>query len=301
VTRSYPVLIGFLAAVWGASYLFIKVALEDIEPAPMMWLRVVLASLLLVPFLVMRLGADDAAAQLRGAWKAGLLLGLVNVAVPFTLIAWGEKHIDSGVAAIANATVPIFVVLLAIRFRPSERATGTRLAGFLLGFVGVAVLAGGGPNGGWWGAAGTLAVVLASLSYAVGALYGGARTGDTAGPVLATASVLGGCIWLLPFAVVQMPAELPGWKALASVAALGVAGTALAQLVLFRAFRLHGSARTTLVTYLMPPTALLYGALLLDEPLTAGVLGGLALILAGVALGSGAVRVPRRAPVTQAP
>jgi drug/metabolite transporter (DMT)-like permease len=301
VTRSYPVLIGFLAAVWGASYLFIKVALEDIEPAPMMWLRVVLASLLLVPFLFVRLGVGDAVAELRGAWKAGVLLGLVNVAVPFTLIAWGEKHIDSGVAAIANATVPIFVVLLAIRFRPSERATGTRFAGFLLGFVGVAVLAGGGPNGGWWGVAGTLAVVVASLSYAVGALYGGARAGDTAGPVLATVSVLGGCVWLLPFAVVQMPTELPGWKALASVAALGVAGTALAQLVLFRAFRLHGSARTTLVTYLMPPTALLYGALLLDEPLTAGVIGGLALILTGVALGSGAVRVPRRAPVTQAP
>ena len=301
MTRSYPVLIGFLAAVWGASYLFIKVAVDEIEPAPMMWLRVVLASLLLVPFLVVRLGADEAVAQLRDAWKPGLLLGLVNVAVPFTLIAWGEKHIDSGVAAIANATVPIFVVLLAIRFRPSERATGSRLAGFLLGFVGVAVLAGGGPNGGWWGVAGTLAVVAASFSYAVGALYGGARTGDTAGPVLATASVLGGSLWLLVPALLQLPDELPSWEALASVAVLGVAGTALAQLVLFRAFRLHGSARTTLVTYLMPPTALLYGAVLLDEPLTAAVIGGLTLILAGVALGSGAVRLPRRAPAVQTP
>jgi drug/metabolite transporter (DMT)-like permease len=301
VTRSYPALIGFLAAVWGASYLFIKVAVDEIEPAPMMWFRVLLASALLVPFLLAREGAKQGAAQLRGAWKAGLVLGLVNVSVPFTLIAWGEKHIDSGVAAIANATVPIFVVLLAIRFRPSERVTGTRLVGFVAGFAGVAVLAGGGPDGGWWGVAGTMAVVLASLSYAIGALYGGARTGDTAGPVLATASVLGGCLWLLPLAVVQMPTEVPGWKALASVAALGVAGTALAQLVLFRAFRLHGSARTTLVTYLMPPTALLYGALLLDEPITAAAIGGLALILGGVALGSGALRIPRRMPVTQTP
>jgi drug/metabolite transporter (DMT)-like permease len=301
MTRSYPALIGFLAAVWGASYLFIKVAVDEIEPAPMMWFRVVLASALLVPFLLVREGARPGAAQLCGAWKAGLVLGLVNVAVPFTLIAWGEKHIDSGVAAIANATVPIFVVLLAIRFRPSERATGARLVGFVAGFVGVAVLAGGAPEGGWWGVAGTMAVVLASLSYAVGALYGGARTGDTPGPVLATASVLGGCLWLLPLAVVQMPTELPGWKALASVAALGVAGTALAQLVLFRAFRLHGSARTTLVTYLMPPTALLYGALLLDEPITAAAIAGLGLILGGVALGSGALRIARRTPVTQTP
>jgi drug/metabolite transporter (DMT)-like permease len=301
VTRSYPVLIGFLAAVWGSSYLFIKIAVDEIEPAPMMWIRVVLASALLVPFLVAREGSGPAVGQLRGAWKAGLILGLVNAAVPFTLIAWGEKHIDSGVAAIANATVPIFVVLLAIRFRPSERATGTRLAGFLLGFVGVAVLAGGGPEDSLWGVAGTLAVVLASLSYAVGALYGGARTGDTAGPVLATASMLGACLWLLPLAVLQMPTDMPSWGALASVAFLGVMGTALAQLVLFRSFRLHGSAKTTLVTYLMPPTALVYGALLLDEPVTAAAIGGLALILGGVALGSGALRLPRRAPVTQTP
>ena len=301
MTRSYPLLIGFLAAVWGASYLFIKVALEDLEPAPMMWIRVVLASALLVPFLVAREGARPAVAKLRGAWKAGLLLGLVNAAVPFTFIAWGEKHIDSGVAAIANATVPIFVVLLAIRFRPSERATGGRLVGFLLGFVGVGVLAGGSPDGGWWGVAGTLAVVLASLSYAVGALYGGARTEDISAPVLATASMLGACLWLLPFALVQLPSEVPGWETLASVAFLGVVSTAIAQLVLYRTLGLHGSARTTLVTYLMPPTALLYGSLFLDEPLTAAAIAGLALILGGVALGSGAVRVPRRAPVTQTP
>ena len=301
MTRSYPVLIGFLAAVWGASYLFIKVAVDEIEPAPMMWIRVVLASALLVPFLLLREGAKRAATQLRSAWKAGLLLGLVNAAIPFTFIAWGEKHIDSGVAAIANATVPIFVVLLAIRFRPSERATGGRLVGFLLGFVGVGVLAGAGPDTGWWAIAGTLAVVLASLSYAVGALYGGARTGDITAPVLATASMLGASLWLLPFAAVQMPTELPSWEALASVAFLGVVSTAVAQLVLYRTLGLHGSARTTLVTYLMPPTALLYGSLFLDEPLTAAAIGGLALILGGVALGSGAVRIPRRAPVTQTP
>jgi drug/metabolite transporter (DMT)-like permease len=301
VTRSYPALIGFLAAVWGASYLFIKIAVDEIEPGPMMWTRVVLASMLLVPFLLVREGTARGVAQLRAAWKPGLVLGLVNAAVPFTLIAWGEKHIDSGVAAIANATVPLFVVLLAIRFRPSERATGMRLAGFLLGFVGVAVLAGGGTDGGWWAAAGTLAVVVASLSYGVSGLYGALRTEDTPGPVLATASMLGAALWLLPLAVVDAPSEVPGWEALASVAALAVGGTALAQLVLFRSLRLFGSARTSLVTYLMPPTALVYGAVLLDEPLTAAAIGGLALILGGVALGSGAVRLPRRAPVTQTP
>jgi drug/metabolite transporter (DMT)-like permease len=297
VTRSYVWGISFLAAVWGASYLFIKVAVEEIEPAPMMFFRLALAVLLLVPFVLAREGVREGAAKLRDAWRPGLVLGLVNAAVPFTLIAWGEKHIDSGIAAIANATVPLFVVLLAIRFRPSERATGSRLVGILLGLVGVAVLSGAQAEGGWWAVAGTLAVVVASLAYATGSLYGMARTGDTSGPVLATASMIGGALILLPFAVAQLPDELPGWKALASVAALSVAGTAVAQLVLFRMLRLHGSARTSLVTYLLPPTALLYGALLLDEPVTVSAITGLVLILPGVAIGSGALRFRRRAPV----
>jgi drug/metabolite transporter (DMT)-like permease len=299
VTRSYIGGISFLAAVWGASYLFIKVAVEEIEPAPMMFFRMVLAVLLLVPFLLMREGARVGAAKLRRGWRPGLVLGVVNAAVPFTLIAWGEKHIDSGIAAIANATVPLFVVLLAIRFMPSERASGARLVGILLGLVGVAVLSGAQAEGGAWAVAGTLAVVLASLSYAVGSLYGAARTEDTTGPVLATASMIGGALILLPLALAQLPDELPSWEALASVAALAVGATALGQLVLFRMLRLHGSSRTSLVTYLLPPTALLYGAVLLDEPVTIAALTGLALILPGVALGSGALRVGRREPATQ--
>ena len=97
----------------------------------------------------------------------------------------------------------------------------------------------------------------------------------------------------------QAPADLPGWKAVGSVLALAVLGTAFAQLILFRALRLHGSARLSLVTYLMPPIALVYGALLLDEPITAAAIAGLALILGGVAVGSGVVRLPWRAPETE--
>jgi drug/metabolite transporter (DMT)-like permease len=221
--------------------------------------------------------------------------------VLFTLVAWGEKHIDSGVAAIANATVPLFVVLLAIRFRPSERARGSRLAGVLLGLAGVAVLAGAQPEGGWWAVAGTLAVVVASLAYAIGGLYGQGASGVVSAPVLATVSMIGGALVLLPFALLQLPDELPGWKASASVVALAVAGTALAQLVVFRMLRTHGAARLSLVTYLLPVTAVAYGVLLLDERLTVGVLAGLALILPGVALGSGAVRLPRREAAAASP
>jgi drug/metabolite transporter (DMT)-like permease len=294
-------MLAFLAAVWGASYLFIKVAVDEIEPAAMMFFRLVGAAGLLVPFLLLREGAARGLRELARAWRPGLVLGTINAAVPFTLIAWGEKHIDSGVAAIANATVPLFVVLLAIRFRPSERVSGSRLAGVLLGLVGVAVLAGAQPEGGWWAVAGTLAVVAASLAYAIGGLYGQGRSKVVSAPVLATVSTVGGALVLLPFALLQLPDEVPGWKASASVAALAVGGTALAQLVVFRMLRLHGAARMSLVTYLLPVTAVLYGMLLLDEQLSVGLLAGLALILPGVALGSGAVRLPRREPATAAP
>ena len=143
MTRSYVWMLAFLAAVWGGSYLFIKVAVDEIEPTAMMFFRLVLAAALLLPVVLARSGVGPGLRQLRQAARPGLVLGVVNAAVPFTLIAWGEKYIDSGVAAIANATVPLFVVLLAIRFWPSERATGGGLAGVLLGLVGVAVLAGG--------------------------------------------------------------------------------------------------------------------------------------------------------------
>ena len=298
MTRSYWFLIGFLAAVWGASYFFIKVAVDEIEPAPMMFVRCLIAALLLLPFAARRSGWRAVA----GAWRAGLALGFLNAAVPFTLIAWGEKYVDSGVAAIANASVPIFNALLVIRFLPSERLSTSRLVGVLVGLAGVGVLTGGQPEaGGWWAVAGTLAVVLASLAYAAGGVYGQLRIVGTAGPVLAAVSMAGGALFLLPLAVVQTPSEVPGWEATASLLALAVGGTAVAQLVLYRTLRLHGSSRLSLVTYLMPPVALFYGALLLDEPLTPFALGGLGLILGGVAVGAGVVRLPRRAAATATP
>jgi len=288
--RGYVILLGTLAASWGASYLFIKVAVEDLEPAPMMCLRLVLAFAALFPVLAVGSGFRGAVSEIRGTGRGGALLGLINMAIPFTLIAWGEKHIDSGVAAIANSTVPIFVALLAIRFRPSERVTGVRMAGVVLGLVGVGVLTGLEPEGGWWAIAGTLAVVLASLSYASANLYAPARFPTTAPLIVATTTTFWGMVVLLPFALLQLPDQVPGWKALASVAALGLIGTAFATLILYRMLVLYGSSRTSLVTYLLPPMALFYGVVFLGEQIHLNSALGLVLILAGVALGSGAVQ-----------
>jgi len=276
-----------LAAIWGASYLFIKVAVEDIEPAPMMATRTLVAGVILAAYLVLTLGRSRALRELRRSWRAALVLGAVNAAIPFWLVAWGEKHVDSSVAGIAQSTVPIFTFLLAWRVIPGEHVGGARIVGVALGFVGVAVLAGLDPRGGWWAVAGTLAVVLSSLSYAVGGVYGQLRVRTVSGPVLATGSMLAGGLILLPLGLVQLPEHAPDAEAIASLLALTLLGTAFAQLILFRMLRLFGSRRLSLVTYLIPGFALFYGAVFLDEQITAAAVGGLTLILVGVALGSG--------------
>jgi len=298
MSRSYVIYIGLLAAFWGASYTFIKVADRAFEPATMIMFRLLLAASLLLVVLAAQRGWSATVADMRRIGWQGFALGVVNGAIPFTLIAWGERYIDSGVAAIANASMPIFVVLLAIRFKPSERVRGLRLAGFLVGLVGVGVLAGVHPQGGWWGVAGTMAVVVASVSYAVGALWGQRLVARTSGLTLAATTMLGGLIVLLPLGLWQLPSHVPGWKESGSVVALAVIGTALAQIILYRVLRSDGAARVSLVTYLLPMTALIYGVLLLGEPLTWQELAGMTLILGGVALGSGAVKFPRREPVT---
>jgi drug/metabolite transporter (DMT)-like permease len=290
----YWTLLLLLAAVWGASYLFIKVAVDEIQPAPMMAMRTLLAAAVLLAFVVWRFGRTRAFAELRAAWRHCLVLGVLNAAVPFWLIAWGEQHIDSGLAAVVQASVPIFNALLILRFLPHERLSGTRALGLAIGIVGVAVVTGIHPEGGSLAILGAFAVVLSSISYASAGVYGQRAVSGTAGPVLAAGSMLVGGLILTPFALFQLPTSVPSLEAIASVLALSLLGTALAQLVLFRMLALHGSARLSLVTYLMPGFALIYGALILDERLTASMLVGLVLILGGVSLASGAVRLPRR-------
>ena len=284
-----------LASVWGASYLFIKVAVEGgLEPAPLMCARAAIAAVVLLAYVVHALGSARAVAELRASWRQWLTIGAVANAVPFWLVAWGEKHVDSGIAAIAQSTVPLFTILLGLRFLPHEPLSRGQVLGFTLGLVGVGVLAGAHPDGGWWAVAGTLAVVLSSLAYACGNVIGQRSVTGTPGPVLAAGAMVAAAVTLLPFAILQAPTSTPDTDAILSLLALALLGTALAQLVLYRMLNLFGARSVSLVTYLMPGFALVYGALLLDEPITAAALAGLALILAGVALGSGALRRPGR-------
>src|SRR5438132_3085936 len=163
--RGYWPLLLLLASIWGASYLFIKLAVEDLPPAAMTDIRLFLAAVILFAYLTVGSGARRSLAELRAAWRACLFLGLVNAALPMSLVAWGETHIDSSVAAIAQASVPIFVVLLGLRFLPHESLGPARIAGLAVGLGGVAIVTGVHPAGGWWAVAGTFAVVASSIAY----------------------------------------------------------------------------------------------------------------------------------------
>jgi drug/metabolite transporter (DMT)-like permease len=299
MTNRYWPLLLTLASLWGASYLFIKVGVDGgFSPGALMTARTLIAAAVLFAYLMATIGARTAVARLREAWREAIALGFLNAAAPFWLIAWGEQHIDSGAAGIAQATVPIFSLLIGLKFLPRERIGAARIGGVFLGLVGVAFVAGGTHEGGTIAVIGTLAVVLASVFYASAGIYSQLHLkGTISGPVLATGSMLTGGIILLPLAILDPPTSMPTAGAIGSLLMLALLGTALAQLLLFRVVRLFGARRLSLVTYLLPGFALVYGALILDERVNGSALIGLALILLGVALGSGSLRLRRRRPV----
>jgi drug/metabolite transporter (DMT)-like permease len=186
--------------------------------------------------------------------------------------------------------VPIFNVLLALAFFHDQRVTRQMLAGIAVGFVGVALLVGAQPQGKVLGA---LAVVGMAICYAASGLLTRRHLSDTQPQVVALGTTAIAAILVLPAGAWRAPADVPGWKTWASLAVLGVAGTAVAYMLFFTIIAGAGAAYAALVTYLVPPVALAYGAIFLDEHFGAAALGGLALILAGVALGTGGVRLRR--------
>jgi drug/metabolite transporter (DMT)-like permease len=289
-------MLAVVALLWGASFLFIKVAVRELEPATLILGRLGLATLALaaiVPFLV---GGRAMVRHMRVNVRWLAVVALVNVALPFWLLSWGETRIDSGLASIIQAAVPIFNAVVAFGFFHEVRVTGLRLLGVATGFVGVALLVGAQPEGKVLGA---LAVVGMALCYAVGQLLAGRHLGDVPPPVVALATTGIAALAALPAGIAQAPHEVPGWKAIGSVVALAVPLTAIAFLLFYAIIAGAGAAYAALVTYLVPPIALAYGAIFLDERFGAAALGGLVLILAGVVLGTGGVRLRRRSLATE--
>jgi drug/metabolite transporter (DMT)-like permease len=284
------VLLGLLALIWGSSFAFIKLAPRDLEPSTLVFGRIGFAALALGLVVPLALGSGAMVAELRAYWPALVLVGLVNTALPFWLLSWGETRIDSGLASIIQASVPIFVAVLAFAFFHEQRVTRDRLVGIAVGFVGVTLLVGAQPEGKMLGA---LAVVGMAVCYAAGGLLTRRHLAGTPPQVVALGTTVVAAVVLTPVGIAQAPSEMPGAVAIASVAVLGLVGTALAYLLFFTLIANAGASYASLVTYLVPPVALAYGAVILDERFGAAAFGGLALILGGVALGTGTAH-PRR-------
>jgi len=268
-----------VSVIWGIPYLFIKVAVDEgVSPAFLAWARVVIGAVVLIGL----------------SWRLGLLHGIrprlrwfvafavVELVGPFPLIAAGEQHVDSGLAAILIAAVPLFVALLALRFDANERATGRRLVGLVVGFLGVAALVGFDLSGGREELLGAGALLLAAAGYAIAPLLVLKRyladfdSRVTMGVALAIAAIL-----LTPAAAIDHPDGMPSASAIGALVVLGLICTA-GGLTLFGMLNLEiGPGRAVVITYVNPVVALGLGMLVLDERPGAGAVVGFAMILAG--------------------
>ena len=275
-----------LALLWGASFMFIKIADRELAPSTLILGRLAFGALTLALIVPFTLGTREAWAVTRDNWRWLVVVSVLNTALPFWLLAWGETRINSGTASIVQAAVPIFNVLLAFVFFREVRVTGLRLLGFALGFVGVALVVEAQPEGKVLGA---LAVVGMALCYAVGGLLIGRHLSHVQPIVIGLTSCAIAAFVALPPGIAQAPDTWPGWEPVAAVAVLGIPLLGLAYLLFFALITGPGAAFASLVTYLIPPIALAYGAIFLGERFGVTAFGGLVLILAGVALGTGAI------------
>jgi len=282
-------LFAVVSVLWGIPYLFIAIAVDGgIPPAFLAWARVVLGALVLLP-LVWRAGLLG---SLRRRWRWLIPYALAEIVIPFPLIAAGEQHVSSSIAAILIAATPLIVAVLALRFDHSERVSGARLGGLFIGLAGVVALVGVDVAGDSDELLGAGAILIAAIGYAVGPMLLSAKLGDLdARATMLGALTIAGVV-LTPFAAADLPpADVPT-DAIVSIAVLGVVCTAAA-FVAFGALVLTiGAGRALVITYVNPLVAVIAGMLVLGERPGPGALAGLLLILAGSYLATGG-RPPR--------
>lgn len=273
-----------LAAVWGGSFFFNGIAVQELPVFTVVGFRVTLAALILLAILRLR---GERMPRGRQVWAAFLGMGLLNNAVPFSMIVWGQQHIASGVASILNASTPLFTVIFAHVLTRDERMTTGRLAGVAIGFAGVAVMIGPAAlrDLGVQVAA-QLACLAGAVSYAFAGIYGRRFRAMGISPIsTATGQVMASGMILLPLVLlVDRPWTLaaPGPAAILALVGVAAISTALAYVLYFRILATTGATNLLLVTFLIPVSAILLGTLFLDETLLPRHLAGMALIGAGL-------------------
>jgi drug/metabolite transporter (DMT)-like permease len=274
-----------LGAIWGASFLFMRVAAPEFGPIPLIAARVAIAAVFLLMLLARRGGMN----RLYRSAAPLIVLGTMNAAVPFSLFAYAVLSVTAGFAAVLNSTAPLFGALVAFIWL-RERLAPIRVVGLVIGFAGVLVLvwrrlAFAGDGGGLAVLAGLGAAVL----YGISANYMKRRLGDVDPLVTATGSMIVATVLLLPAAVAWWPIANPGTVSWVSVILLGVVCTGVALIPYYRLISRVGPSKTLTVTYLIPVFGVMWGRFLLDEPITSNVVIGCSVILLGTALATGAL------------
>jgi drug/metabolite transporter (DMT)-like permease len=271
------------SVIWGVPYLFIRVAVDaGVPPAFLAWARIAIAAALLLPVALRR----GALRGLRGRGGAVAAYAACEIAVPFVLIAIGERYISSSLTAILIAAMPLFVALLSVRLSPADKPTGLRLLGLVIGLGGVVALVGIDVAGRPDELLGAALVLVATLGYAAAPIIVSRRLADLdpLGPV--TASLTASAVALLPAAWASPPHATPA-SAIWAIAVLGVVCTALGLVVFFQLIAEAGPSRASVITYINPLVAVLLGVVVLDEHLGTTSVAGLVLILGGSWLSTG--------------
>lgn len=274
-------LIIILSIIWGASFFFVEVALKEVTPLTIVLCRVALASLILL--IIVHIKGYKMPSS-PGIWGAFLIMGALNNIIPFSLIAWGQTHIESGLASILNATTPIFSVVLAHFLIKNEKLTKNRIIGVLIGWIGVAVLIGiDSIHSFGLGVMGQIAILGAAFLYACAAIYGH-RFKNINALVVATGMLCSSTIIMIPLALfIEQPWNLsPGIMTLASLFGLSAISTSLAYIIYFRVLATSGPTNILLVTFLIPISAILLGTIVLGEQLGWNAFVGMGMIFIGL-------------------
>jgi drug/metabolite transporter (DMT)-like permease len=279
-----------LGAIWGASFLFIGVAVEEFSPPAMMFFRTLFGGLILVVItqFTRQNRSGPVSMQLRDKWHNYFVIGLFNSAIPFTLIAFSEINLTASLAAILNSTTPLFTALVASAWG-IEQLTGRKIGGVILGIVGVMVLMGGSPleiNSEILVA--VAASLLAAFCYGLGTVYASKHITFLPAIYASMIQLLSAAIILAPIALFTMPSVMPSTDAIFALGALIVMSTAFAYLLYFFLLREVGSTRTASVTFLVPMFGTIWGVAFLSDPFSAGMLLGMGIIFTSIGLVTGA-------------
>lgn len=282
-SRSDWLIFGALGFFWGSSYLFIKIGVETLTPFTLIAGRLAVGAALLA---VVLFAAREPLPRDRRTYGHLVMMAILNIAIPFSLITWGEQSIDSALASILSASVPLFTIVIASLVLVDEPITVNRLVGLLVGFGGVVVLTSRSLGAGGGSLPGELALIGSSISYAAGNVYARHNVRGLRPMVQAFFQVFFALVMISILAfTVEHPLSLD-WRgsSIFAVVWLGLLGSGLAYLCFFRLLARWGSTRSSMVAYLLPVVGIVLGYLVLNETIDARVLLGTALIVGGVAL-----------------